>query len=174
MENYFHIGRFSAVSGLKGDLILTHSLGIRTALSGLEMMFVEEQKGSFIPYYIQNVRPRNEQEILLNLEGVDNRDQALKLLRREVFLTEAWFRKLTPENNKLSLLGFMAFQDPSGEELGPIEEIIEVPGQVLARLLYRDRELMIPLNKESLARVDRERKQVFFRLAEGLLEIYQS
>ena len=53
MSQYFKIGKLAASHGLKGDLVLQHSLGKKTSLKGLEAIFLEEKKDNFIPYFIQ-------------------------------------------------------------------------------------------------------------------------
>ena len=52
MSEYFKIGKLAASFGLKGELVLEHSLGKKTALKGLEVIFLEDKKDSFIPYFI--------------------------------------------------------------------------------------------------------------------------
>ena len=44
MSQYFKIGKFAASHGLTGELILAHSLGKKTALPGLEALFLETSK----------------------------------------------------------------------------------------------------------------------------------
>ena len=50
MSQYFKIGKLAASHGLKGDLVLEHSLGKQTALKGLEHIFIPDsdtaKKGS--------------------------------------------------------------------------------------------------------------------------------
>ena len=52
MNQYFKIGKLAASFGLKGDLVLQHSLGKKTSLKGLETIFLEEGKDNFMPYFI--------------------------------------------------------------------------------------------------------------------------
>ena len=49
MAEYFKIGKFVAVHGLKGELLLKHELGKKTSLKGLQAIFIEEKKNSFFP-----------------------------------------------------------------------------------------------------------------------------
>jgi 16S rRNA processing protein RimM len=41
MNHYIHIGKFVASFGVKGELILKHALGKKTALKDVEALFVE-------------------------------------------------------------------------------------------------------------------------------------
>ena len=48
MNEYFKIGKLAASTGLKGELILQHNLGKKTALKVLEAIFLEDKKDNFI------------------------------------------------------------------------------------------------------------------------------
>ena len=67
MTEYFKIGKFVAAFGLKGELLLKHSLGKKTALKGLQAIFIEERKNSFLTWFIQSARVKSESEIFLQL-----------------------------------------------------------------------------------------------------------
>ena len=56
--------------------------------------------------------------------------------------------------------------------LPPIEEIIDLPEHYLARLTHEGRDLLLPLHDDLLLGVDRERKMIQLRIAEGLLDIF--
>lgn len=47
MKNYFRIGKLVATYGVKGEIILQHSLGKKTSLRSLDAVFVEEKKMLF-------------------------------------------------------------------------------------------------------------------------------
>jgi len=49
VTEYFKIGKLVAVHGLKGDLLLKHTLGKKTSLKGLQAIFIEEKKNLFFP-----------------------------------------------------------------------------------------------------------------------------
>ena len=44
MSTYIPIGKLIAAHGLQGDLILQHSLGKRSNLTGIQALFIEEKK----------------------------------------------------------------------------------------------------------------------------------
>jgi 16S rRNA processing protein RimM len=78
MTEYFKIGKLVSAFGLKGELILKHNLGKKTSLKGLQAIFVEERKESFIPYFIESTRIKAEDEIYIQLEGVNVREVAVQ------------------------------------------------------------------------------------------------
>ncbi|WP_298740683.1 ribosome maturation factor RimM [uncultured Chitinophaga sp.] len=171
MNNYFSIGKLAATFGLQGELILRHSLGKRSALKGVEALFVEERKNSFIPYFLQKASPKDHEHVYVKLEGIDSREAAQKLVQLPVYLQETDFKQQAASSAPLSLLGFTVHDGQHGE-LGLIEEVIEMPLQVLAKVTIHGKEALLPLNEQSLVKVDKKKQVVYLQLPEGLLDIY--
>jgi 16S rRNA processing protein RimM len=170
-QPYFSIGKFSAVFGLDGQLVLQHALGKKTALKGLEVLFIEDRKDSFLPYFIEKAALKNEQEVFVKLEGIDTREAAQKLTRRQVWLQEADFRKHAAAQSAVSLLGYMMIDE--SKPVGEIAEVIEQPHQLLCTVMIDGKEALIPLHEASLLKIDKKNKKVFVQLPEGLLDIYR-
>jgi len=170
MTEYFKIGKFAASTGLKGELILQHNLGKKTSFKGLEAIFIEDKKESFLPYFIQSAKIRNDDETIVKLEGVDIVEAARKLTPKEVWLAEDDFKKFAAKSSPIALLGFTMIND--GEPIGIITEVIEQPHQVLCTIIYKGKEALIPIHEESLEKVDTKNRKVFVTLPDGLLEIY--
>ena len=170
MSHYFKIGKLAASTGLKGDLILQHNLGKKSSLKGLETIFLEEKKNSFIPYFIESAKARNEQETVIKLEGVDIVEAARKLTPKEVWLTENDFKKFAAAASPIALLGYHIINE--GKDLGEILEVIEQPHQVLCSISLNGKEVLIPVHEESLEKIDRKNRKIYVNLPEGLLEIY--
>lgn len=170
MTEYFKIGRIVAVHGLKGELLLKHELGKKTSLKGLKAVFIEEKKDSFIPWFIESTKIKNEEELYLKLETVDTREAAAKLTQKHVWLTETDFKKYAAKTAPASLLGYMILNN--NELLGKILELIEQPHQLLCRLEIKGKEVLIPLHEETLQKIDHKKKEVRVELPEGLLDIY--
>jgi|SRR5690606_25718536 len=167
---YFKIGKLVAAFGVKGEMILKHSLGKKSALKGLKAIFIEEQKQSFIPWFLITAKPKTEDEIYIQLEGIDSREAALKLAQKEVWIPEDDFKKLASASSPLSFLGFSIIDN--GKDLGPVLELIEQPHQLLCRIEIDQKEVLIPLNEQTLQKVDIKKRQVFVTLPDGLLDVY--
>jgi len=171
MNNYFSIGKLVAVFGLNGEFILKHSLGKRSGLNGVEAIFVEERKNSFIPYFIQKTSVKDHEHVFVKLEGIDTKESARRLVQMGVYLEEADFKKQAASSAPLSLLGFTVHDKQQGV-LGVIEEIIEMPMQILAKVMISEKEVLLPLNEQSIVKVEKKQQIVHVDLPEGLLDIY--
>lgn len=170
MTEYFKIGKFVSTFGLKGELALKHNLGKKTSLKGLKTIFIEERKESFIPWFIESTKIKNEEEVYIKLEGVNTREQAIKLTQKEVWIPEEEFKKFSAKSSPINLLGYDIVE---GEQvLGKILEVIEQPHQILCKIEFNKKEALIPLHQETIHKIDRKNQQVIVSLPPGLLEIY--
>ncbi len=168
---YFITGKFVAVFGLQGELILKHNLGKKTLLKGVAAIFVEEKKESFIPWFVENTRAKTDEEIYVKLEGIATREQATKLVQKQAWLPEEEFKKFAAKSSPVGLLHFDVVQD--GEVVGKIVEVIEQPHQTLCRIDFQGKEAYIPLHEETLLKIDKKAGQVVVNLPDGLLDIYR-
>jgi 16S rRNA processing protein RimM len=169
-KTYRNIGKIVSAFGLKGDLIVLHHLGKKIAVSKIKVIFLEQKKDELLPYFIENIRKKGEGELLLKLEGIDSKEAATKFIRREVWLNEEEIITHTQKNNPIGWVGYRILDQ--GKDLGPILEIIEQPHQVLCRLEINAKEVLIPLNEQTLHKVDHKDKTVILTLPDGLLDVY--
>jgi 16S rRNA processing protein RimM len=167
---YFKLGKFVAVHGLKGELVLKHELRQKTSLKGLRNVFIEQSKNSFLPWFIASTKIKNDEEVYVKLDGVDTREAASKLARKEVWLTDADFKKHAAKSSPANLLGYTIIDEE--KSLGEIIEVIEQPHQMLCRIEINQKEAFIPLNEDTLIKIDHAQKEVKVKLPEGLLDIY--
>ncbi|WP_153800192.1 ribosome maturation factor RimM [Foetidibacter luteolus] len=168
--SYINIGKIVASFGLKGEVIVQHALGKKTTLKAAEALFVEEIKGSYLPYFIEESKAKDETEIYVKLEGIDSKEAARKLNQKQVWLQEESFRKLAGKTAPIALIGFTMINE--GNVLGKVEEVIEQPHQVLLMINYKGKEALIPLHGETLKKIDQQKKEVHVKLPDGLLDIY--
>ncbi|RYY69523.1 MAG: 16S rRNA processing protein RimM [Chitinophagaceae bacterium] len=170
MSQYFKIGKFAASHGLDGTLVLVHSLGKKTALKDLETVFLQESQDNFMPYFIETCSVKNDTEIFVKLESIDNKEIARKLTPKEVWLTREDFEKFASKSSPISMLGYDMID--GNNNLGEIIEVLEQPHQILCTILYKGNEALIPIHGGNLVKMDHKNKKVYVEVPEGLLEIY--
>lgn len=173
MANYFSIGKLVSAHGLQGEILVRHSLGKRSALKGVTAIFLEERKNSFLPYFLQQATVKDAEHIYLKLEGIDTKEAAQKLLPAQVYLQEEDFKAQAASSSPLALLGYMVEDEQHGA-LGVVEEVIEMPMQVLVKVMIQGKEALLPVNEQSLVKVDKKKQVVHLNLPDGLIELYTS
>lgn len=168
--SYIKIGKLVSAFGISGELVLQHHFGKKTSLKDLPAIFLEDRKDSFLPWFVESSKARLADEVLVKLEGVNDREAALKLLQKEVWLPEAQAQQFAAKSAPISLLGYVIVNNK--EPIGPILELIEQPHQLLCRLEIEGKEVLIPLHEESLQKIDHKKRVINVELPDGLLDIY--
>ena len=172
MNNYFKVGKLAATFGVQGQLIFEHSLGKKTSLKGLETIFIEEKKDTFLPYFISATKIKNDKEIYISLEGISSKEAAHFLIKKEVWLSEIDFKKYAAAAAPISLLGFTIINNQN--EIGEVIEVIEQPHQVLCAIIIDGKEALIPIHEDSLEKIDKKNRKLYVSLPDGLLDIYKN
>lgn len=167
MEAYFSIGNLLSAHGLKGELLLSHRLKDTAAFRRLKVIFIEDDHGSFLPYFLQSCNPGKAGVLLLGLEGIRNREPALALVGKAVYLRREDYFLLSDIHSPHTWLGFEIIELHLGS-LGQITEIMETRAQVLATLSYKGNTVLIPLNPGNILGLDRENHRITVDLPEGL------
>lgn len=167
---YIKSGKLVATHGFRGEIVMVHELGKKTALKGLRSLYLPERNGSLLPWFLEFAEAKSERELLIKLEGIDSKESAKPLLQKEVWLSGEDFHRFAARKAPASLLGYMVLEGDN--VLGPVLELIEQPHQLLCRLEIREKEVLIPLHEASLEGIDHRKKQIRVILPEGLLDLY--
>jgi 16S rRNA processing protein RimM len=173
-KQYVSIGYTKKAHGLAGELKISIEAQYLEDFLHNERIFLDI-KGLKIPYFVANVRGEN--DFILKLEEVDDRDAAFALQSREVFLRE---QDLLPDHARTldvdeagleygHLEGFLLTDKTLGE-IGRIQQILEMPQQEMAFLQYQDREVLVPLNAHYIVSIDETAQRVSMDLPDGLLD----
>jgi len=170
MKDLIHIGKIVAPHGITGQVIIEHALGKSISFKGVEVLFVEQTKNSFIPYFIQSASAKTDTLTHVHFEGMKTREATSIVISKKVWVPQEDFQKLVEKNAPLALLGFMVQE--AGKPLGVIKEVIEQPHQLLVTIDYNGMEAYIPLHEETLKAVNHAKKLVTVELPEGLLDLY--
>lgn len=109
---------------------------------------------------------------LIQFENVNDEEAAELISGCEVYLP---LEKLPPLNGNEfyyhEVIGFTVTDKTFGE-VGTIAQIFDMPQQAVAQVFHSDKEVLIPLKKDFVERIDRQGKTLFMILPDGLIEIY--
>lgn len=168
--DYIHIGKIVATHGVGGDVIVEHVLNKKTDLKKTEAVFIEEAKGSYIPYFVEKSKARTEEELICKFENINSKEAAHRFIRKNVWLAQKDFAALAGAQSPVALLGYMVFDDK--QPLSVVEEVIEQPHQILLKITMENKEILIPLHEDTLDKIDRKKQEIHVTLPDGLLDIY--
>ena len=169
MPSMIRIGKIVATNGLQGAVVLTHIVGESTWLKKDDVLFLELNKESFIPFFVTVVKPLNKEEYILNVEDVDTLEAAKKLIGKQAYVKEDILSKYTSDS-PLLWIGFNIVDKERGS-VGEIEDVMQTGHQWLAKVTYEGREVLIPLIDQMILDTNVRNKFIRMELPEGLLDI---
>ena len=163
------IGKIVATHGLQGSLVLTHVVGSSDWLKKDDVIFLELNKGSFIPFFVQTAKAANDEKYIITVEDVTVVEAAKKLIGKQAYVKED-ILSATAADTPLLWIGFNLVDKEKGS-LGPIEDVMQAGPQWLAKLTYEGKEVLIPLIEQMILDVNIRNKYIRMDLPDGLLDL---
>ena len=164
------VGKIVATHGINGSLILSHIVGNAKWLKKGDALMIEVQKGNFIPYFVAQLKANGNDEYLINVEEVEKVEVAKRLISKHVYV-DGNILSLLPTDSPLLWIGFNLIDKKVGT-VGLIEDVIHTGNQWLAKVMYQNKEALIPLIEQTIEQVNIKAKTVKVTIPDGLLDIY--
>jgi 16S rRNA processing protein RimM len=166
------IGYTKKPHGLKGEVKLHIEERYLEDLMETEVV-VLNMKGKPTPFFVEDIRVGN--AIIAKFEDVNDLDAANQIANKELSLREKDI--LADDEREFEFEG-MQFERcvgytilDKGVAVGIINEVVEFPQQEMAFIERDGREVMIPLNKAFILKVNEKEKTIDMDLPDGLLEL---
>jgi 16S rRNA processing protein RimM len=171
-EKLVKIGATMNPHGLKGELKVFIEEQYEEDFLETDTVFLT-LAGKKIPYFIEAVRGGN--AMIVKFEDVDTIEAATKIAKKDM---EIRATDLIPdEERELDIIetykyleGFM-LHDESIWQIAEIDEVIDMPHQEIAVVVYQNKEILIPLNEKLIVSIDEDKKVILMDLPEGLLTL---
>ncbi len=119
----------------------------------------------YLPFFVEQFEPTPKDSHLLKFDELHSKEDASKFTGKDIFAITDRLRQLRSTESP-SLTGFKVFS--FGVEVGIIEEIIELPGQLMLKL---EDERLIPFVEDWIIEVDEAGQSIILELPEGLLDL---
>lgn len=164
---YKKVGRFGKTHGLSGGIRLVINEPYIDVVINAEVLFAPLD-GSPVPYFAETFLL--DDPMVIKFEDVNSKEEAKVLTGLDLLLPEEETDGVLSIEDFRLLEGFIMTESDLGE-IGPILGVEEYPEQIIARVQYQGREVLVPLNESFLQSVDPELERVEVRLPEGLLDL---
>lgn len=165
------IGKITAPVGLKGEVRIVSFSDDPDRFEMLDHVFVSE-KSKLREAAIENVRYKGAQ-IILKLEGIDDRNASEAARGCELFMDEADLPELEEGQFYVRDMVGAKIVTEDGELIGTFKDLLTNTAQdvYVVRRGSQERDLLIPGVPEFIRNVDTENKKITVRLPDGLLEL---
>lgn len=169
-EEAFYVGYITKTKGLKGEVQLFFEFKDYEALD-FDVIFAD-MNGKMVPFFIATHKLYTNQTGLFFFEDIDHIDKAQALVKKKLYLPLSKMPERGEDEFAYEdLKGFLVVDETHGE-LGEITEVNEYPQQFVATMVYKDSEVLFPLNEDIIVEIDDEEEILTVDLPEGLLDLY--
>lgn len=170
-SDYFSIGYVSKTRGLKGELQIYLEIENPQDYKNMESLFLEINQKP-VPFFIDKLLLQKN-IMYVYLEGIDHIDKANSYVGKGAYVLTKNKPKNTNDNSHKSLIGFTVVDEQLGE-LGQINSIQELPSQLIANMVYQNKEVLFPLNDQFVTSINKKNKIINVDLPDGLIDLYLS
>lgn len=163
-------GEFNKPHGIKGEI--SASFDPRVDVGALECV-VAEVNGLFVPFFIDAIRSRGADAVLLTIDGITDENEAKLLSRKPLYLLNGDAALAADDEDDgfyaEDLVGFSAL-DEDGAVIGKIAGVDSTTANVLFVIDRPDgSEALVPVADEFIDGIDPESATITLRLPDGLL-----
>jgi len=168
-EDYFNLGIITKTFGKNGEVIFFLDVDSPEDYNTLEMVFIEINQ-KLIPFFIESIRIKGNYATV-KLEDVSSPEKAQKFLKLNLFLPTDLLPELPDEKFYFhEIIGF-SVEDENQGNIGIINDILELPEQSLMQILFKEKEILIPIVDEIVTSVDSNNRKVYINSPEGLIDL---
>jgi 16S rRNA processing protein RimM len=161
-----HINDFVRV----GTIIKTHGtqgeLRVQTSHKLSKWAFLEIQ-GKPVPFKIERFQFTQDDEALVKFADINDVEKAASLNGYAVLVNQNKKKKEKKLND--SVVGYTLIDSLLGD-IGLVEEMLEMPMQLLLKTTYQQHELLIPAVEAFIEDIDDRKKIIYLNLPEGLVQ----
>lgn len=170
IDSCYQLGYVVKPHGLQGDVTIYIDADNPNTYKNLESVFIH-MDNQLVPFFIKHIKISGH-KALLSLEESRNINFANNLKGAELFLPLDRLPELADEHFYYhEIIGYEVIDKETGE-LGKVLNILSAGPQDILTVDHDGIEVLIPINEETVYKVDKKKELVYVNLPDGLLEIY--
>jgi len=174
IEDCFYLGYISKAIGNKGELAFKLDVDSPSSYKKISSVLIQNHKQdkSLIPFLIDSPQLQNNGLLRCRLEGVGNLQEAKNLVGKSLYLSLSELPELNGNQFYYhEIINYMVIDKLHGE-LGKIREVYDLGKSNLIAVDKDDKEILIPIQDETIIKVDKEAQQLFVNCPDGLIDLY--
>lgn len=167
------IGHYNKPHGVAGELSATVDVDLEV-LRGLSCL-VSDIDGIFVPFFVNTIRPKSVDTVLLTIDGIENEKEAARLVNRDIYALKREYRQesIDADADGYPLDFFIGFElrDSDGSRVGEITDVDEQTENAIFVVDRDGSEIMVPATDDLIVEFDVDNKLMVMDLPEGLLDL---
>ncbi len=172
IDSCYQLGYVIKPHGLKGDVSIYIDADEPQVYKNLASVLIQLDN-NLVPFFISKIKVSG-QKAILSLEDSPDIEFAQLLKGSALYLPLSALPELTDNQFYFhEIIGFIVEDEDLGE-VGPVITVYDAGPQDLLAIEHKGKEVLLPINDETVKKVDKNKKLIFVNMPAGLLDIYLS
>lgn len=167
----FNLGHVVKAIGLKGDCSILLDVDDPNRYKKLESVFIEINN-QLIPFFIESIFIKQNNFAQVKFKTISTQDQAEQLAGNTLFLPLSFLPPLGEYDFYYHELDGYTIVDEVSGDIGMITEVTDYGSSMVASTMLNEKEILVPLQKHFVKKIDRAKKILYTNLPEGLVDLY--
>ncbi|MEI6752209.1 MAG: ribosome maturation factor RimM [Paludibacter sp.] len=168
-SSVFPIGQITKPHGVNGEMSFSFSSDVFDTED--VPFFIFEMEGILVPFFLYEYRFKSNSIGLLKLDGILSDEQAREFSGLTIYIPKTYLDKVEDAEIELDYFAGFKLVDAEKGELGIISEVDQTTDNILFVIPTEDDELLIPVGDKYIEEIDHDKKIIYVRLPEGLLDL---
>ncbi len=132
-------------------------------------------ENQYVPFFLREgngILSKSKNSVALHFDAINHEREARELVNCQVFMELA--NSIEDESDELDindLTNFLVVDKTKGE-IGKVAEIIKYPGNTVLSIISGEKEILIPLHRNFIKRINRKKQIINIDAPEGLIDMY--
>ena len=169
-DEVYKIGKLGKPHGVKGEITfaITDDVFDRVDADYL----VIDVDGILVPFYMEEYRFKNDDNVLVKFEGLDTQEQVRNYTGCDVFFPRCLSDSDGESMTWAEIIGFQLVDAATGKAVGIIDRVDDTTLNLLFEVTAPGgKDLLIPASNELIENVDADNKVISVSLPEGILNL---
>lgn len=172
-EQIIEIGKFGKPHGINGEISAFIDDDVDIEAINRIVMDVD---GIYVPFFIDSLRPKRTETVLIKIDGIDDERHAAQLTNRIIYALKEDDVKVAPDHDDdgfyaSDLIGYTIVH-ANGEPVGTITDIEDSTENALFVINRPDEQpAYIPIADELIDEINPEERYIVMTLPEGILDL---
>lgn len=170
-EECYFLGKVTQTHGVKGEVKIWLDVDDPEDYAELDSVLLEINN-KLVPYFIEEIAIRGKKSIA-RFEEMKTWEDAQEIIGAEMYLPLNNLPELAGNQFYYhEIVGYKIVDNQTKEVFGEVSAVFEGAGQDLIAFYKEEKEVLIPINDAIVLGVNRELKELFVDLPEGLIDLY--
>ena len=159
--------KYNKEHGINGEISATFDCD--TMAVGELSALVSPMDGIFVPFFVNGIRPKNNDTLLLKIDGISNETQAKRLVNCPIYA----LAEEMPEQDEVYCDFFIGFTitDTDGNSIGTITDVDDSTENALFVVENEGKTVYIPISEDFITEIDEQGKTIEMDLPEGIFDL---